>query len=691
MPFQDGLDNPGSDPAEDKFNRWPFSKRLAQTIASFDTRNGAPVFGIFGRWGYGKSTVLNYVKRELSTTHSEKVMLFEFNPWLFTNQEELIAAFFFGLAERLERSLSSSVKEAGQFVQKWSSALGIFPFGSGASKFAEQLGKELSANSLSSQRERVFQMMRDAPRAVVVLIDDLDRLDRDEILTMLKLVRLNANFPRIIYVLSFDDEMVAKAVGGKYGGGPEVGRQFLEKIVQYPYALPAVGHDRLVAFVMNQAREACAGAGVELRDETWEEFRGLLDLHLSRRLNTPRQAIRYANALDFALPMLKGDANPFEQMLVEGLRVLFPELYVLVRDDVKSFTILDDSRTIRGIESEKLALYIKNAMKYNSEDEINAGTNVIKTLFKQPKRSESIARPRYFDRYFTYAVTPGDISDSELHERVQLARDDEELSTLLLQLAGCQPERLIHALYALVFAPKSNLERLERQRGVVLARAIARIGSLFVAGPMQLSRRQQRGQWMRFLQPRRPPNFKADRAEALIISLLDTSKKGYSEIVRVLELAEPPIFAFRLGLALGYQIWGEVPVKEVLAKRIKPLLGDQLMIPSSLGEVQLDLLSLWSLVDETEQLAWLNSRLVGSPTDAIPVLEYVYKNCNFDGADYGLGMWPSSFVSPAVLFEALHTVFGAELTTADSSSSQDLRRAAHFVAVFKKSSSPTLF
>jgi len=56
------LDNPVHSPEEDEFNRWPFSKRLADTIANFDARGGAPAIGIYGRWGYGKSTVLNFIR-----------------------------------------------------------------------------------------------------------------------------------------------------------------------------------------------------------------------------------------------------------------------------------------------------------------------------------------------------------------------------------------------------------------------------------------------------------------------------------------------------------------------------------------------------------------------------------------------------------------------------------------------------
>jgi hypothetical protein len=36
------LDNPAQQRQDDEFNRWPFSKRLADTIAAFDASEGAP-------------------------------------------------------------------------------------------------------------------------------------------------------------------------------------------------------------------------------------------------------------------------------------------------------------------------------------------------------------------------------------------------------------------------------------------------------------------------------------------------------------------------------------------------------------------------------------------------------------------------------------------------------------------------
>jgi predicted KAP-like P-loop ATPase len=187
------LDNAVVRREEDAFNRWPFSKRLADTIAGFDAGDGAPVLGVFGKWGYGKTTVLNFVQSVLETDYADRMAIFAFNPWLFKDPEALLGAFFAGLAHTVDASLGSVGKEAGAILAKYGGALSAVPLvGAGLGKLAENVGKEMAADPVQAQRDRLMTIMRNAPRTVVVLIDDLDRLDRDEIMTMLKVVRLPA-------------------------------------------------------------------------------------------------------------------------------------------------------------------------------------------------------------------------------------------------------------------------------------------------------------------------------------------------------------------------------------------------------------------------------------------------------------------------------------------------------------------
>ena len=339
------LDNPVQSPENDEFNRWPFSKRLADTIAAFDARAGAPVIGIYGRWGYGKSTVLNFIRTQLQREHNSTVEILEFNPWRFKDQDALTGAFFHGLASAIDEFLGGTELRVGQILEYASGLLNIIPIaGSAAAKLAEKVGTKLAFQSLEDERQKIIGIMRKSKRKVVVLIDDIDRLDRDEVLSVLKIVRLTANFPQIVYVLAFDDEMVARAAAQSFGGTSDSGRQFLEKIVQYPFIIPAVGRRRLLNFIERRARDACASADITLDEKAWMEFKSLAESNFLPRLITPRQAIRYGNALRFALPMLKHEVNTLDQIIVEGLRILFPELYTYVRDNSHMFVVEDTPR-----------------------------------------------------------------------------------------------------------------------------------------------------------------------------------------------------------------------------------------------------------------------------------------------------------------------------------------------------------
>jgi len=47
-------------------------------------------------------------------------------------------------------------------------------------------------------------------------------------------------------------------------------------------------------------------------------------------------AKRYANALHFSLAILKGETYPPDLMLIEGMRIFFPELYDAIRRNSES-------------------------------------------------------------------------------------------------------------------------------------------------------------------------------------------------------------------------------------------------------------------------------------------------------------------------------------------------------------------
>src|ERR1700736_4153223 len=83
---------------EDYFERYEFSKRIATLInkAKYPT---SLVIGIYGKWGEGKSSVLNFISAELQ----EGTIKINFNPWYFQDDRQFIKSFFESIAASLGR------------------------------------------------------------------------------------------------------------------------------------------------------------------------------------------------------------------------------------------------------------------------------------------------------------------------------------------------------------------------------------------------------------------------------------------------------------------------------------------------------------------------------------------------------------------------------------------------------------
>src|SRR5579864_7716301 len=90
-------DAPIQNSSEDILGRTAFATALADAIVGVSGGDSF-VIGIHGRWGSGKSSVLNLVVEQLKNLNADKVReshtdIFRFNPWNFSDQSQLIFQF----------------------------------------------------------------------------------------------------------------------------------------------------------------------------------------------------------------------------------------------------------------------------------------------------------------------------------------------------------------------------------------------------------------------------------------------------------------------------------------------------------------------------------------------------------------------------------------------------------------------
>jgi predicted KAP-like P-loop ATPase len=420
-------DAPVSSKEEDKFSRWKFAERVGQVIARREDPSGL-VIGLYGVWGDGKTSVLNFIQQSLKS--EEKVICIKFNPWRFGTENDLLKGFFFTIAEALDTKLIKKGDYFKDLVKNLAphagEAINLGWLGNIISHFI----KKVDTDEL---KKRIEAALEKAQKRVLILIDDVDRLDKAEIQLLFKIVKLIADFKYTAYILAFDKDIVASSLQERYtGANHNTGEAFLEKIIQIPLHLPVVSKEVLQQICYDDINNALAVAGIELTEHQVQDFL----YHFSafdEQLCTPRRAKLYGNALLFSLPILKGEVNPVDLMLIEGVRIFYPSLYEAIRNHKNLFTeILYEDIFIRNEpEKEKIKDSINTAL--NLQQNINK-ENIIE-LLKQlfPKlnqvysnifydssyhlnwnKAQRICSENYFSKYFLYSVPTGEIADSAI-------------------------------------------------------------------------------------------------------------------------------------------------------------------------------------------------------------------------------------------------------------------------------------
>ena len=422
---------------EDRFGRWPFAQGIARVLAN-GSDSSSIVIGIYGPWGDGKTSVLNMMAESLRS--NDEVIWIPFNPWYFEDERQLISAFFNTLADGIGMKLATKREELGKFLQRYGNILSLASATVGAA--AADLGEKLSSVELEELKRRVNILLMESGRRIIVSIDDIDRLDRAEIHAILKLIKLSASFANIIYVVAFDEEVVAASLGERYGaGGLQAGQQFLEKVIQVPLHLPDAEDTDLRVLSFEGVASVLSENSIDLsEDDTMALVRHFTD-GIMPAVRTPRHVKRYVNGIRFAVPLLQDEVHIVDQLLVEALRAVYPKLYLSIRANPDIYT------------GERLARFIGNGNDRGKEEckavvdaaltglvtrERDAAVDLLKALFpridsiygnthygsdwdKKWANEKRIASSEYFRRYFQHAVPNRDVADGSVREVLSAA------------------------------------------------------------------------------------------------------------------------------------------------------------------------------------------------------------------------------------------------------------------------------
>ena len=408
---------------------------LSKHILHADTPE-AVVIALNAPWGAGKSSFLNLLEQklvppaELAETTASQPIVIRFNPWHYMSLEQLVGMFF----TELERGIGTAsnkelTKKIGTALHTLGGLASIFHSGAGGF-FKEAASALTQGPSLPELKRQLDSLLKDFAQRIVVFVDDIDRLERDALRLLFRMIRLNANFPNVTYVLAFDRLVVEKNLDETNGIR---GRDYLEKIIQVSFDIPAP-EPSIRHRILFSEMDAVLGS---LKTQPLDQRRWGNVFHsgFKNHFRTLRHIKRYANGLRLTLAPVSEEVDLVDFLSIELLRVFHPEVYLAVAAG-KDMIAPTRMSNLSSLPVERLQLWLEGLCAKASPGFQEDVRGILRELFPELGRVSSSTRydgsfharwrrecrvcsPEVFDKYFLLAIPEGEVSEIEMRAFVE--------------------------------------------------------------------------------------------------------------------------------------------------------------------------------------------------------------------------------------------------------------------------------
>jgi hypothetical protein len=447
-------DKPINSSNEDLLGRSGFAKQLANSIDSFSESDNYTI-GLYGKWGCGKTSIINMALSYIEEFNQEKtpqsgIIIIKFNPWSFTDCNQLLNQFFILLSSKLSIENPNMKKSSiGEVIESYSEALSYTKYipvigqyldllPSLTKKLGGKIKKSASEklNDVTYRKAEVEKALLSLGRRTLIVIDDIDRLPNDQIRLVFQLVNSVAGFPFITYLLSFDKEVVVRAL-------TEVqqcdGEQYLEKIIQVPFEVPTVNVQNVHSVLISNLNEILSQNPEAEIDN--EHFSHVYSSCVNPFIQNLRDVYRLYNTLHFKYSSIKGEVDFVDLVGITTLQIFAPSIHAWIYRNKTQLTggIPSGGVSLNKITDNKES-YLNIFKAYYDKDP-ECMLNAISSLFprfnnaisytsefisdSELKRTLRLACPSRFGLYFSLSISEVAISHARIKESIYNMPSDE--------------------------------------------------------------------------------------------------------------------------------------------------------------------------------------------------------------------------------------------------------------------------
>lgn len=295
---------------DDIFDLDEEASKLANAIGGLD-KNKTWSLAITAPWGAGKTSFLNLLLKHISKKDFEVVY---FVPRDSKSVETIQEDFFSSIAcvlSKYDHRCSHTMKDYMASLQLIDNR-GV----------VEKLVNFYRIWNKVSLKETIKQTFSSLKKKVLVLIDDFDRLSKDEILEVLKLIDCNAAFTNLVFLTAYDKQQVNKSLDDTSSTADAC---FVDKFFNLEFSIPSRPYSYISKYIEDNLCELLDASEDEKmaiqqtineRNSTFKEY-----------IPTLRDAKRYINQFVLDFMHVRGDVMIDEFLLIQLVKYRYPELY----------------------------------------------------------------------------------------------------------------------------------------------------------------------------------------------------------------------------------------------------------------------------------------------------------------------------------------------------------------------------
>ena len=455
---------------DDLYNRASFAKDVVQMLSSLKN-NENYIVGIYAKWGFGKTSAINLISEELNS--NKEFISVNIDAWSLGGQsEKVLWQILKEVYEKLTgKTIEKKIGKFGKWLRNFSAAKLPFDIdceldinNGGRKETKISSGRILnsmsfignlmeSSNNIAAAKDKMDKAIQASNKKAIVFIDNIDRLDKSQIVEVFRLLITIADYAGITYILPFDKNFVCSAIEESLPSN-QSGSEYVEKIIQIPIHLPMLSRTTLDKAFTTLLTRLFEEHSIKISKEEVGRFQSLYYYYeINKYLQSPRNINQIINALRFTLPMKLGEVNAVDLIILEIISVFDEPFYKRIRDSknmlvqnknsLSSYT-LDDEHKERKTDIEKVfdtnnLKVIKQLFPFVGEIYNSAGVENYDSL----RRAQRLGSEYYFDRFFGSLDEINDVSDQKI---LQLLNDSADKQAIDKNMANINSQNIDIAL-----------------------------------------------------------------------------------------------------------------------------------------------------------------------------------------------------------------------------------------------------